>query len=38
MDDWEASLDKFYELRGWDKEDGLPTADTLKLLGLDEIV
>lgn len=38
MNDWEACLDKFYELRGWDKEDGLPTSDTLKLLGLEEIV
>jgi aldehyde:ferredoxin oxidoreductase len=37
-EDFEASLDKYYELMGWDKEDGLPTADTLKKLGLDEIV
>lgn len=37
-DDFEACLDRFYELRGYNKEDGLPTTETLKLLGLDEIV
>jgi aldehyde:ferredoxin oxidoreductase len=37
-EDFSASLDRYYDLMGWDKEDGLPTADTLKKLGLDEIV
>ncbi len=37
-EDFNASLDLYYDLMGWDKEDGLPTADTLKKLGLDEIV
>ncbi|MHA2303489.1 MAG: aldehyde ferredoxin oxidoreductase C-terminal domain-containing protein, partial [Candidatus Thorarchaeota archaeon] len=37
-EDFEKSLDRYYDLVGWDKEDGLPTADTLKKLGLDEIV
>jgi aldehyde:ferredoxin oxidoreductase len=37
-EDFEASLDLYYDLMGWDKEDGLPTVDTLKKLGLDEIV
>jgi aldehyde:ferredoxin oxidoreductase len=37
-EDFEASLDLYYDLMGWDKEDGLPTANTLKKLGLDEIV
>ena len=37
-EDFEASLDLYYDLMGWDKEDGLPTADTLKKLGLDDIV
>ncbi|MGY5876304.1 MAG: aldehyde ferredoxin oxidoreductase family protein [Candidatus Thorarchaeota archaeon] len=36
--DFEACLDRFYEIRGYNKEDGLPTADTLKLLSLDAIV
>ncbi|MHA2140732.1 MAG: aldehyde ferredoxin oxidoreductase family protein [Candidatus Thorarchaeota archaeon] len=37
-EDFEASLDMYYDLMGWDKEDGLPTADTLKKLSLDDIV
>ena len=32
-EDFEAQLDKFYELRGWDKT-GTPTKETLELLGL----
>jgi aldehyde:ferredoxin oxidoreductase len=36
--DAEACLDKFYEIRGYSKEDGLPTTKTLKLLELDKIV
>ncbi|MFW9967889.1 MAG: aldehyde ferredoxin oxidoreductase family protein [Candidatus Thorarchaeota archaeon] len=37
-EDFEASLDKYYDFLGWDREDGLPTVETLKKLGLDEIV
>jgi aldehyde:ferredoxin oxidoreductase len=37
-EDFEASLDRYYDLMGWDKEDGLPTAATLKKLGLDGII
>lgn len=33
FDKW---LDRFYELRGWDKE-GVPTAETLEKLGLDDV-
>ncbi len=36
--DGDACLDRFYEIRGYNKDDGLPTVDTLKLLGLDDIV
>jgi len=30
-------LDEYYELRGWDREIGVPTAQTLRGLGLDNI-
>ncbi len=36
--DYDACLDKFYELRGYNIDDGLPTTDTLTLLNLDGIV
>ncbi|MHA2213720.1 MAG: aldehyde ferredoxin oxidoreductase family protein, partial [Candidatus Thorarchaeota archaeon] len=36
-DDFEACLDKFYELRGWD-ENGIPTEETVKNLDLKDIV
>jgi aldehyde:ferredoxin oxidoreductase len=32
-EDFEKSLDLYYELRGWDK-DGVPTKETLEKLGL----
>ncbi|MCR4425266.1 MAG: aldehyde ferredoxin oxidoreductase family protein [Firmicutes bacterium] len=31
-------LDEYYELRGWDRETGVPKASTLRDLGLDEVV
>ena len=31
-------LDDYYEVRGWDKETGLPTRETLLKLGLDFVV
>jgi aldehyde:ferredoxin oxidoreductase len=36
-EDFDACLDKFYELRGWDI-NGSPTDETLKLLGLSNMV
>lgn len=36
-EDFDACLDHFYDLRGWDKS-GKPTDETLELLGLTEIV
>ncbi|MGY5854351.1 MAG: aldehyde ferredoxin oxidoreductase family protein [Candidatus Thorarchaeota archaeon] len=36
--DYNACLDKFYELRGYNIDDGLPSTNTLKLLNLDDIV
>jgi aldehyde:ferredoxin oxidoreductase len=33
-----AMLDKYYELRGWDKATGKPTPEKLKELGLEEYV
>lgn len=33
----EQVLDEYYELRGWDKESGLPTAEKLIELGLHDI-
>jgi aldehyde:ferredoxin oxidoreductase len=30
-------LDEYYEIRGWDKETGLPTRETLSELGLDDV-
>ncbi len=33
QNDFEKSLDKYYELRGWSK-DGVPTKETIKKLGL----
>ena len=33
-DDWEKSLDMFYDAMGWDKETGIPTRETLEKFGL----
>jgi len=33
-----AMLDKYYELRGWDKATGKPTPEKLKELGLQEFI
>jgi aldehyde:ferredoxin oxidoreductase len=32
----EPMLDEYYHARGWDAETGLPTAETLRSLGLDD--
>lgn len=34
-EDFEKALDAYYEFAGWDKETGIPTAETLKRLGLE---
>ncbi|RLI79357.1 hypothetical protein DRP05_04155 [Archaeoglobales archaeon] len=34
---YNAMLDKFYELQGWDKETGWQTRETLEMLGLDDV-
>jgi aldehyde:ferredoxin oxidoreductase len=34
----DAMLDKYYELRGWDKATGKPTPAKLKELGLEECI
>ncbi len=36
-DDFEKSLDSYYELRGW-SSDGIPTKETIKKLGLNQLV
>jgi len=33
-----AMLDKYYELRGWDKATGKPTAEKLRELGLEDYI
>lgn len=35
---WDAMLDNYYKLMGWDRKTGKPTQETLKKLGLDYIV
>jgi aldehyde:ferredoxin oxidoreductase len=35
---WEKMLEDYYELRGWDKNTGIPTKGRLKALGLNEVV
>lgn len=37
QDDFEKSLDKYYDKMGWDK-DGVPTKETIKKLGLSSFV
>ncbi|MFC1951660.1 aldehyde ferredoxin oxidoreductase family protein [Chloroflexota bacterium] len=35
---WDEMLDKYYELQGWDKETGMQTSETLRELGLEDIL
>jgi len=35
-EDFERILDDYYEERGWDIEKGIPTRETLQMLGLEE--
>ena len=37
QNDFEKSLDKYYQLRGWSK-DGVPTKETIKKLGLSSTI
>jgi aldehyde:ferredoxin oxidoreductase len=36
-DELDAMLDRYYELHGWDKNTGIPTYETLQLLGIGDI-
>jgi len=33
-----AMLREYYELRGWDRETGLPTEETLRKLGMEDLI
>jgi aldehyde:ferredoxin oxidoreductase len=35
LQDFDAMMDRYYRLRGWD-ENGIPTPETLRRLGLDD--
>jgi aldehyde:ferredoxin oxidoreductase len=35
--EFHALLDRYYDLRGWDRERGWPTRETLDALGLDDV-
>jgi aldehyde:ferredoxin oxidoreductase len=37
-DTLEMLKDAYYEMRGWDARTGKPTPETLKILGLEELV
>ena len=37
QDDFEKCLDKYYDLRGWNRE-GIPTKETIKEIGLSEFI
>jgi len=34
----DSMLDEYYRLRGWDRKSGKPSRDTLKRLGLDDVL
>lgn len=36
-EDWEKSLDMWYEIMGWNKETGIPTRATLEKFGLGDM-
>ena len=35
---WEKMLNKYYQLMGWDRKTGMPLPETLKELGLENLV
>ena len=37
-DEFLALLDRYYDLRGWDRKTGMPTREKLTELALDDIV
>ncbi|MFQ5710581.1 MAG: aldehyde ferredoxin oxidoreductase C-terminal domain-containing protein, partial [Candidatus Geothermarchaeales archaeon] len=37
-EEYEKLLDTYYELRGWDKTTGIPTAKKLEELGIGDVV
>jgi aldehyde:ferredoxin oxidoreductase len=38
LEKWNQMLDEYYDLHGWDRENGWPTKNTLSSLGLEEVV
>ncbi|MFH1650994.1 MAG: aldehyde ferredoxin oxidoreductase C-terminal domain-containing protein [Chloroflexota bacterium] len=38
MPHWETMLDRYYQLMGWDRKTGRPLPETLKALGLEDVV
>lgn len=38
LEAWDAMLEEYYVLNGWDRQSGLPTRACLESLGLDDIV
>jgi len=34
----EPLLDAYYKFRGWDQKTGIPTAEKLKEIGLEDII
>jgi len=37
-DKFTTMLREYYQLRGWDKDTGLPTRETLARLGMEDII
>jgi aldehyde:ferredoxin oxidoreductase len=35
---FEAMLREYYELRGWDRDSGIPAESTMRSLGLGDVV
>jgi len=35
---WDGMIDNYYKLMGWDKETGRPLPETLKAIGLENVV
>ncbi len=35
---WEKMLDKYYQMMGWDRKTGMPLPETLKELGLEDLI
>ena len=38
MPNWEYMLDNYYKVMGWDRASGRPLPDTLRSLGLEDII